>query len=124
MTSKKSIIPFKGKGPKTTDDGDIIEHGEIGDLKFSVYKRGVIHIAEDDSSLVFKKDIETFDVELGNIDFEKIKNGQEFVMKGSGENDHLVFYSHKDEIKLKLQSRSLVVIEKLKTILRKHLVAK
>ena len=113
------VIPFKSAGEKKdSEDGACVDHGTLGDLKYEVYKRGVIHIFDD--TTIFKKDCGIFEDEVSKIDFTAMGDGDQHVIKGSGDNDDLVFMCDNDEIKISLTKKGLTVIEKLKSVLRKN----
>lgn len=112
---KGELIPFKSKGPKIRDKENIVDHGQIGDLSYEVYARGVVHIF--DKKLRFKKDCTLFDQELDELDFEKLKEGQEYLITGSGDNDDLTFKKENGDIKIILKVKEFEIINKLKNIL-------
>jgi hypothetical protein len=121
---KAKFIPFKKKtkgpemnsqGPTTSPDGNILDHGTLGDGNYEIYKRGVIKIFKDD--LVFKKDINLFDKEVSAIDFENLQDP--FIMKGSGDNDNLVFSKVEGDIQITLKKRGFKGIETLQAVLNK-----
>jgi hypothetical protein len=104
-------------GPKKSDDGKIVDHGNLGNLNYEIYERGVIHIY--DSNLRFKKDIYMFEDELKRLNLEKMSDGGEVMIKGSGDNDHLVFSKESGEIKISLKKSEFEVMDTLKNILNK-----
>ena len=112
---KGELIPFKSKGPKTKNKENIVDHGQIGELNYEVYARGVLHIF--DKKLKFKKDCAMFDVELDKLDFEKLKESQEYLITGSGDNDDLAFKKENGDIKLILKAKEFEIITKLKNII-------
>jgi hypothetical protein len=75
-------------GPKKSLDGKIVDHGTLGILEYEVYERGVIHIftghAAPPKDLRFKKDINYFEDEIKKFDFEKLPDGEEYIIQGSG----------------------------------------
>jgi hypothetical protein len=126
----KKVIPFikpdpalkvpvlSSAGPKKSDDGNIVDHGTLGELDYEVYERGVIHIFLQDC-LRFKKDINIFEEEIKKFNFEKMTDGEEMVIQGSGNNDHLVFTKENGDIKIALKRREFEAIGLLKSILTK-----
>ena len=115
--SKKTPILIS-KGPKKSDDGNIIDHGFLGDLEYKIYSRGVIIILDpENTGLVFKKDIDLFQTELGKIDFQTMADGDESIIYGSGDNDNIVFIKHSGEIHMALRKREFSAVESLKKIL-------
>lgn len=111
---------LSSKGPKNSGDGKIVDHGVLGDLNYEIYERGVIHIFNDNrpgpGTLRFKKDLYIFEDEIKKVDFNKmIDVGYE--IKGSGDNDHLVFSKENGEIKISLKKREFEIMDTLKNIL-------
>jgi hypothetical protein len=111
----KRLIPFKSSG-KTSDV--VIDSGTVGDLNYEVFKRGNIHIF--DKNVRFKKDTSLFEDEIDKIDFDKMKNGDEHLIKGCGDSDNLIFKCINNELKIVLCKRGNVLIEKLKSVLQKN----
>lgn len=126
----KKVLAFISKGPKSkSDDGVVIDHGEIDKLKYEVYKRGaekgspilVLHIFNDKAKeLRFKKDAALFETELDKIDFSAMSEGHEKTIKGSGDNADLVMKMKNGDIVLSLNAKGLTMINKLKDILHKN----
>lgn len=109
---------WKSRGAKkNAAKEDIVDHGIIGKLSYEIYKRGVIHIF--DKKLTFKKNIEPFEDEIEQLDFDSLTEGQNLVMKGSGDNDNLVFTLKDGELEVSLSKRGFAVIDKLKDVLSK-----
>ena len=106
------------KGPKKSLDGKIVDHGTLGKLEYEVYERGVIHIFDKDG-LRFKKDIYIFEDDIKSIKFEKLPDGTEHIINGSGDNDHLVFTKENGDIKISLKRREFEALGLLKSILTK-----
>lgn len=120
MKKKLNVIPFISKGkPKETikEQGEILDHGKIGDLNYEVYARGCIHIF--DNNLRFKKDCDIFEDELTELDINSFDDEEETVIEGSGENDNLIFKKKDGDIQLILRKKEFNVINKLKGILKK-----
>jgi len=123
MSKDKNVIPFlvNSRGAKKSNDGSIIDHGDIGDLKFEVYSRNdrfrVIHIFNAKKTALFKKDAEDFRDAIDAINFEDMADGTEHVIEGSGDNDDLIFTCVSGEIKLNIRRKGLSVIDKLKSII-------
>jgi hypothetical protein len=119
MPQQKSIIPFNSKGPKKdSNDGTIVDHGNLGDLQYEVYSRNVIHIF--DKNLMFHKDIAAFEDEIGKLDFAAMAPGDSHTVKGAGDTDNLIFRCDEDGIKVELARKGFDVVEKLKSVLRKN----
>ena len=115
----KKVLQFVSKtSTKKTKNGDIVEHGTICGLNYEVYKRGVIHIT--DKKLKFKKDCDIFEDEINKMDFESLADKEEIVLKGSGENDHLIFTKKDGDVDMKLKRREFSTISKLKSLLSKN----
>jgi len=119
MSSK--TIPFistSKKRKRNTKDPDIpIDVGTIGDLKYSVYRRGIIHIYDD--TLTFKKDCNVFEDLIKKMDPMNMKDGSEKEISGSGDNADLIFIKEKGEIKLSLKEKPIGIIDSLKKIINK-----
>lgn len=120
----KNVIPFivKSRGAKkAAKDGDVIDHGDIGGLKFEVYSRNdrfrVIHIFNTKRTSLFKKDAEDFKDAIDAIEFEDMADGDEHLISGSGANDDLLFTCENGEIKISIRRQGLGVIDKLKSII-------
>lgn len=118
MTSK--TIPFVSTKKKKKVDKDDpktpIDEGTIGSyLKYSVYRRGVIHIFDTD--LIFKKDCNVFEDLLKRLDLPNMLEGKEASIPGSGDNAELVFKKKKGEIELFLRERPLGIVNTLKKII-------
>ena len=114
-----NIVRFSSKGPikkvDDVDDGEIIDHGKLGNLSYEVYKRGVIHIFT--KSLKFKKDCDLFEDEINDLELEEMEVGDHKMMKGSGDNDHLMFEHGEDGIVIKLEKRGHDLVAKLKSLI-------
>ena len=111
-----TVVPFKSKGRKLINkDGTVIDHGKIGTLKYEVYQRGVIHIF--DKNRKFKKAMDVFEDEINELDFDNLKDGKSIVLKGSGDNDHLIFTRKNGDLDITLKKRMFNTLEKLKDIL-------
>ena len=111
-------VPLSSMGPKNSNDGKIVDHGTLGKLDYEVYERGVIHIFDKDG-LRFKKDIYIFEDEIKKVNFEKLCDGEQNVINGSGDNDHLVFTKENGDIKISLKRREFEALGLLKSILTK-----
>ena len=125
----KKVIPFiksgqqqspvlSSMGPKKSLDGKIVDHGTLGKLEYEVYERGVVHIF-DKGGLRFKKDIYIFEDEIKKVNFVKLSDGEQQIIDGSGDNDHLVFTKENGDIKISLKRREFEVLGLLKAILTK-----
>lgn len=108
---------LQSKGSKKSSEGDILDHGTLGSLSYEIYKRGVIKIFNKADDLVFKKDISLFETEIVGIDFEDMMDA--IVIKGSGDNDHLVFTEVDGDIEMSLRKRGFHAIETLRSALTK-----
>jgi len=117
----KKILKFvpKKESKKVNPDGIVIEEGKLGELSYTVYKRGVIHLAEKSGKLLFKKDCELFEAEVDKMNLNDLKDGDVEKMEGSGDNDNLVFTCVKGDIVMSLESREYGLLTKLKGILKK-----
>lgn len=124
----KKVLAFISHGPKSkSDDGVVIDHGDIDKLYYEVYKRGaekgspilVLHIF-DSKKTRFKKDADLFEIELDKIDFLSMKNDEMKIIKGSGDNADLVLKMKNGDICLSLNAKGLTMINKLKDILHKN----
>jgi hypothetical protein len=114
----KKTLALVSNGPKKSNDGTIVDHGSLGDLDYCIYSRRIIIIRDpENTDLVFKKDIDLFQTELGKIDFNSMVDGDEFVIKGSGDNDNIVFIKHAGEINISIRKREFSAVESLKNIL-------
>jgi len=112
------IIPFiKSRGSKKTAEGEILDHGNISNVEYEIYKRGVIHIFDKDHR--FKKDIDLFETEFNKLNFDSLSNGNTIDLSGSGDNDDLVFTKKDGDITLSFKKKGFKTIEKLKGILSK-----
>jgi hypothetical protein len=115
--SPKKLIPFiQPKGKKESTDGEIIDHGDLGSLEYEVYKRGVIHIFGDGKK--FKKDMALFEDDLNQLDFGKMKEGDDLTLRGSGDNADIVFTLSNGDISITLKEKGFPTLEKLKNILK------
>lgn len=116
---KRRLIEFKSKSKgikKDSEDGEILDHGTIGELKYEIYKRGTIHIFN--SSFLFKKDCRMFEDRIDEINFDKMTEYETYTIQGSGDNDDLQFYKEEGEIKIKLIKKAIPIVEKLRDILK------
>jgi len=115
---KGKLVKFDSKGPKPSNkDGEIVDHGKLGNLEYELYKRGTIHIFS--KSLTFKKDPDLFEDAVCEIDFDTMENGDTAVIKGSGDNDNLVFICTESGIEIKLVKRGHDILSKLKSLITK-----
>lgn len=113
-------IPFL-KGLKTEKDdegGIVVDKGQLDKLEYRVYSRGVIHILDGQGN-IFKKDPDIFEDELNKAltNIQKLEKGKQIVITGSGDNDNLVFQNSNGKISIKLESKKLNIIEKLKNVI-------
>lgn len=100
---------------RTPSEKDIFEEGKLGALDYKVFKRGVVHISS--KGFVFKKDVDLFETEVSALDLNNMKEGKEKRIKGSGDNDDLVFRCKSDDIEVTLEHKQYSTVEKLKGIL-------
>ena len=129
MNKHPEVIPFKSnkdlrKVRANEEDGAVIDSGKINDLAYEVYQRGCIHIYTEDKSLIFKKDCDLFENEILNLDLNNLTTGQVKIIKGSGDNDNLVFTCKDGDIKVTLEKRNYKMVEKLRTILGQGIKSK
>lgn len=120
--NKKTVIPFickKNTKSAKKEDSSILEQGDFGSLKYTVYKRGVIHIT--DGKLTFKKDPDIFQDFVRNTNFSKSKK---VTIPGSGDNADLILTSNGDDFKATLNKKEFKLISKMKDIIKKGLCAK
>lgn len=110
----KKIIPFVKGG--TSSDTVVDEEGSIGHLKYKVYKRGVIHVIDENKGLIFKKDPDLFEDAVNQLKLNSLKDGETAVIKGSGDNDDLVFECTNGDIDMRLEKKSYGMVSKLKKI--------
>jgi len=122
VTPKNKIIAFKqSNGPSPSD---IIESGEIGDLNYAIYKRGVIHIFDKKNERLFKKDPDVFEQEITKLKLNELTEGQTVSIQGSGDNDDLVFKCLKGDIVISLEKKEYGMVNKLKQLISKAKVRK
>lgn len=107
------VLAFLPKGSKAT--AEIFEEGKLGSLDYQVFKRGVIHISN--KGLLFKKDIEVFEGEVTGLELNKLKDGEEKRIPGSGDNDDLVFTCKNGDIVPTLEAKQYSVMSKIKGII-------
>ena len=125
MAPKTKLLKFRSvKENKTTDNGKVVESGNLGTLLYEVYKPNpqfaVINISNIEKTLAFKKDALKFETELSKLDFKNMKEGDVLSLKGSGDNDDLVFTFKDGELEVSLKEReSFPIITKLKDILKR-----
>lgn len=124
MVKKRNpLIPFKSSSKKKKSaDGEIVMNGDLGKLKFSVYKRGTVHVT--DGTLTFKKNIDQFDDEIEKVESMKVSEWEKkkiHRLNGAGDTDNLIFEFNEltDDIDVYLKKREHRTIEKLKNILSK-----
>ncbi len=116
----RKVLEFQSRGGKILNkNGKVIDHGTLGGLKYEMFQRGVIHVFDDKNDLRFKKDPDVFEDEVDKIDFDKMKDGDEQVIEGSGDNPNLVFRCRGDDIKLMLRKKEFKTITLLRRLLCK-----
>jgi hypothetical protein len=118
------VIPFRqSKMTADVTKATMVESGDIGDLQYEVYQRNnsfaVVHIFDKKRLSVFKKDAAIFEDELAKLKFNEMNEGDTIVMKGSGDNDDLVFKFENGELLISLKRRGFDVLEKLKSVLKR-----
>ncbi len=115
----KSSTSRKKKGrSKDTPQGPIIDEGSLGEMKYRVFKRGVIHIFNSAETLLFKKDCDVFEKELEKLELNSLKDGESKKIEGSGDNDTLIFTCTNNNIVIFLNRPEYGMITKLKNILK------
>ena len=116
---KNNIIGFISKGEKKGKES-AIDHGKIGSLDYELYQRGVIHIYDKkDSKFRFKKIPTLFEGAIDGLHLEKLKDGEETFIEGSGDNPNLIFKKKDGDIELLLRKKEYGTISKLRNILKK-----
>ena len=116
----KKILKFQSKSGRKQKDlskGQIVDEGSLGKLKYRVFKRGNVHIANMAETLLFKKDCDVFDSEVDQLNLNSLRDGESTKIEGSGENDTLVFVCIKGDIEISLEKRAYNMLTKLKNIL-------
>lgn len=117
MTKGKIIPLIKSQGSTKKDEDDILDQGTIGKLSYEINNRQVIHIF--DKKGCFKKDADSFEEALNKLDFEKMQEGDNLTIEGSGDNDDLVFIIKDGDIELSLAKKGFCVIDKLRGLISK-----
>jgi len=117
MKKNKNILNFKGKSEdkKIPANGDILNQGKFGKLDYVLYKRGNIHIT--DGKLTFKKDADTFEDTIEELELNNMTDGERKVIEGAGDNPNLVFTCDGDNITMKLENKGYPLVEKLMNVL-------
>jgi hypothetical protein len=115
----RKIVPFLPKGGKPDTQDGILEQGTIGNLSYEVYKRGNIHIFDKARTTIFKKDCGLFEDALADAKIDKMSDGDSREIKGSGDNDTLVFKCVNGDIEWSLKKRSYPMLERLHGLLNK-----
>jgi len=120
MKKKKknnNLIGFISKGEKKGKD-TALDHGKIGDLDYELHARGCVHIFDKDG-LRFKKDALLFEGSLDTLNLDTLKDGEETLIEGSGDNPDLILKKKDGDIILSLRKKGYSTINKLKDILKK-----
>ncbi len=110
-------IKGQGKSKATPANGRILDEGTLGKMKYRVFKRGVIHIFNNAETLLFKKSCDVFEKEVEDMDLNKLKDGDEIKMEGSGDNDTLIFTCKNNNIEITLEKPEYSMLTKLKKVL-------
>ena len=114
---KNNVIGFVSKGQKK-DGESALDHGKIGSLDYELHARGSIHIIDKNNNR-FKKDPILFEEALDNLDLDSIRDGEETLIEGSGDNPNLIFTKKDGDIKLSLRKKEYGTISKLRNLLRR-----
>jgi hypothetical protein len=121
MSEKKNnVVPFltTKKSTKKDKENGIIEKGSFGELNYTVYSRGVIHLFDKENKNLFKKDCDLFENAIDKLNLNSLSEGDVRKIPGSGDNDTLVFTCVNGDIKLSLEKPEYNTVAKLKKILK------
>ena len=121
--ARSKVLPFVTPSKKKTAEKpslfkDDLFMETISGLRFHITKYHTVHI-HSNAGCLFKKDISIFEQELDDLKLEELDIGQSHIIKGSGDNDHLVFTRTDDDIQISLKKRGFETIEKVKNLLHK-----
>jgi len=118
MTSDGKVLDFIPLKNKKAEKG-VAETGNFGKLKYSVFKRGNLHIYDEKKKLTFKKDCGAFENDIEDMDLDSLTEGETKIIKGCGDNDTLVFTCAEGDIKISLERRKYNMLTKLKKLIKK-----
>jgi len=113
------ILEFVSSKKRSSKNSNIIESGDLGELTYSVYKHGNLHITDEKNNLIFKKNCDLFENEIDKLNLNRMKEGEVKEIKGCGDNDTLVFECVNGDIKISLKSPEYSTFKKLKNMLKK-----
>jgi len=120
----KKMIPFiKSPVQSAATKQDIVEEGKLDNLKYTILKRGNIHIHDDKGGL-FKKDCDAFEDEMKNLGLSAMKEDETRIIQGCGDTDNLVFTRVDGDIKITVEKKDFEIIKKLKGLIKKAKGAK
>lgn len=115
-TRKKNLIPFISNGKsENSSEGTVADYGKIGTLDYRVYTRGVIHIS--DGTLTFKKNPDLLEEELNDCKINELKENEEIVITGSGDNADLIIKLIDGDAVLSLRQKEYGIIYKLRSLI-------
>ena len=119
MNKKKNVLDFKPKKKvsRKAKKENVIDEGTLGDLKYKIYSRGIIHIF--DLKCLFKKDCSAFEDALEELDLHALAEGESERIPGSGDNDTLIFTCENGDVIISLEKPEYGMISKLKKLLSK-----
>jgi hypothetical protein len=127
MSDKNKILNFvplsKKDGKNTRKDEKleegVAETGNFGKLKYTVFKRGNLHIYDEKKNLTFKKDCGAFEDQIEDMNLDSLTEGESKTIKGCGDNDTLVFTCAEGDIKISLEKRKYSMLTKLRKLIKK-----
>jgi hypothetical protein len=111
---KTSLIPFR---KLVENETGIVDSGSLGDLFYEIHKRGVIHIFDKDKTMIFKKDPDIFEKAIEALNLHTFNADETKTIKGSGDNDDLVFQCINGDIEIRLEKKTFGMIDKLKKVI-------
>jgi len=114
--SKGKVLDFIPAKVKKIEK-DIAEKGIIGNLNYTVFKRGNLHFEDKKKGLTFKKDCTAFEDEMEKLDLNELNEDQSKTIKGCGDNDNLVFTCKNGDIIVSLEKHEYSMLTKLKKII-------
>lgn len=119
--NKKKVLDFKPKRKITRKAKveKVVDEGTLGELKYKVFTRGVIHISDRKDKLLFKKDCSLFEDLITELDLNSLKEDESKKITGSGDNDTLVFTCVDGDVVISLEKPEFNMITKLKGLLNK-----
>lgn len=119
--NKKKVLDFKPKRKITRKAKveKVVDEGTLGELKYKVFTRGVIHISDKKDKHLFKKDCSLFEDLITELDLNSLKEDESKKIPGSGDNDTLVFTCVDGDVVISLEKPEFNMITKLKGLLNK-----